>query len=436
MVKSTSKVPQLLSAVMSEETFNKARAYSSDRIDYSLFKTVFVSLGLTSLEIYYGFLPALWTAARSTTARLGLDASGEITVSCVFIVLMSIVGTLKELPFGIYSTFVVEERHGFNKQTAGFYAKDQVKSFVLSQVLALPIVCAVIYIVQVGGPHFYVWLWLFVGVVTLVLLTVYPIFIAPLFDKYSPLEAGPLRTAIEELAGRLHFPLTKLYVVEGSKRSAHSNAYFYGLWNSKRIVLFDTLLADYKPAGGEKPTVETESDQAALAAKDAKPAASGCQNDEVIAVLAHELGHWKLNHVTKNIVVGQVHMFLMFAAFGYLFSNRSLYQIFGFADGERPVLIGLILICNYILAMYNALISFGVTVMSRRFEYQADAFAVKLGYAEPMARALVKLNADNLGFPVFDWLYSAWNHSHPSLLHRLARLSGAADKKAANKKTE
>lgn len=420
---------------MSAETFNKARAYSADRIDFSLFKTVLVSLVVTSLEIYYGFLPGLWTASRSAAAWLGLDASGEITVSCVFIVLMSIVGTLKELPFSIYSTFVVEERHGFNKQTAGFYAKDQVKSFVLSQALSLPVVCAVIYIVRVGGPHFYVWLWLFVGVVTLVLLTVYPIFIAPLFDKYSPLEAGPLRTAIEELAGRLHFPLTKLYVVEGSKRSAHSNAYFYGLWNSKRIVLFDTLLADYKPAGGEKPTEETESNEP-LVAKDAKPAASGCQNDEVIAVLAHELGHWKLNHVTKNIVIGQVHMFLIFAAFGYLFNNRSLYQIFGFVDDERPVLIGLILICNYILAMYNALISFGVTVLSRRFEYQADAFAVKLGYAEPMARALVKLNADNLGFPVFDWLYSAWNHSHPSLLHRLARLSEEADQKTADKKTK
>lgn len=426
------KVPAILKSVITDETFEKARAYSHEKINYALFKMSVVSLVVTTVEIYYGFLPYLWTAAKLTTGRIGLDATNEMLVSCMFVVLMSVVGLVKDLPFTVYSTFVVEERHGFNKQTAGFFVKDQIKSFLVSQTLSLPIVCAVIYIVQIGGPHFYVWLWLFAGVVSLVLLTIYPVFIAPLFDKYSPLEAGPLRTAIEALASRLHFPLAQLYVVEGSKRSAHSNAYFYGLWNSKRIVLFDTLLANYQktdeqPADDDRK--EDDGDQK-------KPAATGCQDDEVIAVLAHELGHWKLNHVTKNICIGQLHMFLMFTAFGYLFNNTALYRIFGFAADERPVLIGLILICNYILAVYNALISFGVTVLSRRFEYEADAFAVQLGHAEPLGRALVKLNADNLGFPVYDWLYSAWNHSHPSLLHRLARLGGAEKKGTAAKKAD
>lgn len=143
-------------------------------------------------------------------------------------IILNFINVFKDLPFKIYGTFVLEEKHGFNKQTPMFFIKDQIKGFVVGQAISIPISCAVIYIVQIGGDYFFVWLWLFTGILTLVLMTLYPVFIAPLFDKYSPLETGQLRTSIEELAARLKFPLAQLYVVEGSKRSAHSNAYFYG----------------------------------------------------------------------------------------------------------------------------------------------------------------------------------------------------------------
>lgn len=421
MYKSARKVPVELADVMTMETFEKARLYGLDKAQYSVFKGILTDIIIVTVELYFGVIALIWTAAKDLTVQFNMDANNEILVSCVFMLVMSVIGIVKEMPFTVYSTFCLEERHGFNKQTTGFFIKDQIKSFVVSNVLSLPIASAIIYIVQIGGPYFFVWLWAFVGVVSLLMLTIWPIFIAPLFDKYRPLDDGPLRKSIEQLSASLKFPLTQLYVVEGSKRSAHSNAYFYGLWGSKRIVLFDTLLINKgKPIESDK-----KDDDATATDADA---GKGCEDSEVLAVLAHELGHWKLGHVTKNIVIMQVHLFLMFAAFGYLFHYEPLYRAVGFGGDEKPILVGLLLIFSYIMAAYNAIINFAMTVLSRKFEYEADAFAKSLGHTKELCKALVKLNIDNLGFPVYDWMYSAWSHSHPTILQRINALN--------NKKTK
>lgn len=438
-------MPTELTEAITEETFEKARVYGLDREQFSIFKSIITDVIIVSLEFYFGFLSLVWHKSERLTESLNLDRTSEIQVSCVFMVVLNSINLFKDLPFKIYSIFVVEERHGFNKQTAWFFVKDQIKGFVIGQVISIPISCALIYIVQRGGDYFFVWLWLFTGIVSLALMTLYPVFIAPLFDKYRPLDAGPLRTSIEELAAKLKFPLAQLYVVEGSKRSAHSNAYFYGLWGSKRIVLFDTLLIN-KGKNQPEESAETETakstDDASEKVEEKKTdeetksdsdAGKGCEDSEVLAVLAHELGHWKLGHVTKNIVFMQFHLFLMFAAFAYLFKYDPLYRAVGFHAGERPVLVGLLLIVSYVLGAYNALISFFMTIVSRTFEYQADAFAKQLGYSKELAKALIKLNIDNLGFPVYDWMYSAWNHSHPTLLQRMERLKeDSAEKKKIN----
>lgn len=229
-----------------------------------------------------------------------------------------------------------------------------------------------------------------------------------MFDKFRPLEEGELRTGIEELSASLSFPLGQLFVVEGSKRSHHSNAYFTGLWGVKRIVLFDTLLINK----GMKDDAELAEDEKG----------KGCTNEEVVAVLAHELGHWKLSHMTKNLIIIQAQIFLVFVVFSYLFKYQPLYSAVGFNDGSQPIIIGLLVITMYVLAPYNTVISFVMTLLSRRFEYQADAFAKELGFAKDLCKALIKLHVDNLGFPVYDWMYSAWNHSHPTLLQRMERL--------------
>merc|ERR1719422_2949689 len=184
-----------------------------------------------------------WDLAGSTMTSLGYDVSNnEIIMSLLFTFYMSIFSTITGLPFSIYSTFVVEERHGFNKQTPSFYAKDQVKKFVVGQIIQTPILAGIIKIVFWGGDYFFIYLWVFAVLMTLFLMTIYPDLIAPLFDKYTPMPDGQLRTDIENLAASVEFPLYKLFVVEGSKRSSHSNAYFYGFFKFKRIVLFDTLL--------------------------------------------------------------------------------------------------------------------------------------------------------------------------------------------------
>lgn len=198
----------------------------------------------------------------------------------------------------------------------------------------------------------------------------------------------------------------------GSKRSSHSNAYFYGFFKNKRIVLFDTLIEGYVKE--EKEVKEAKEDSTKISKK-------GCNNAEILAVLGHELGHWKLNHVTKNIIISELNILFMFLVFNLLFQYRPLYEAFGFHDSQ-PIFIGLYIVTSYIFSPYNAILSFLTTLLSRHFEFEADRFAKQLGHAINLKSSLVKLNLDNLGFPVYDWLYSSWHHSHPTLLQRLNAL--------------
>lgn len=391
-------------------------------------------------------IPFIWRKCGEFLSKFGYSEEYEITQSLVFIVLCSLFGTLMGLPWSLYGTFVIEERHGFNKQTIGFFFKDLVKKLVVALAIGLPLVAVLIYIIKIGGTYFFLYAWLFILVVSLLMLTVYADYIAPLFDRFTPLPEGELRTEIEKLAASINFPLKKLFVVEGSKRSSHSNAYFYGFYKNKRIVLFDTLLEDYNKdkstsQPSEAPLVPAEVDETrnendetteAVREKEADSATIsadkgtrkvGCNNEEILAVLAHELGHWKLNHNLKNLIIGQFNTLLSFMVFGLLMDNRLLFAAFGFTDSQ-PTLIGLVIIFQFIFSPYNELLSFVLTVLSRHFEFQADGFAKSLGFAAKLRSSLIKLNRDNLGFPLSDWLYSAWHYSHPPLLERL----GALDK--------
>uniref|UniRef100_A0A182LVQ3 CAAX prenyl protease n=1 Tax=Anopheles culicifacies TaxID=139723 RepID=A0A182LVQ3_9DIPT len=242
--KQTKAVPKELKHVMNDDTFEKARVYGLDKAYYGIFKMILCDIVILQLELCYGFMACVWARSVEYSGSIGLDTKSEIQVGCLFALLLNVISMVKDMPFKIYSTFVLEEKHGFNKQTAGFFVKDQIKAFLLSQLLTIPIAAIFIYIVQIGGQLFFLWLWAFVAVVSLVLITIYPLCIAPLFDKFRPLEDGDLKQNIHALANSVKFPLGQLFVVEGSKRSAHSNAYFTGLFGVKRIVLFDTLLVN------------------------------------------------------------------------------------------------------------------------------------------------------------------------------------------------
>lgn len=386
--------------MLNEESFKKAQVYGIDKSQFRIVKE-FYSIALTSVILYNKWISVAWQKSENIAAILNVSPDQEIILSCIFMTFVTLFNFVVNMPFTIYGTFVLEEKHGFNKQTVGFFIKDQVKSLVLSLVITLPIVSVAIYIILLGGNMFVAWLWLFTTVATLILLTIYPSVIAPLFDKFQPLSDGSLRRGIENLASKLNFPLSQIYIVEGSKRSAHSNAYFSGLFGAKRIVLFDTLLEKHD---------------------EAKNVTTGCTENEILGVLAHELGHWKCSHIYKSIALTEVNLLLLFSAFGFLFKYSLLYTSLGFPPGQEPVIIGLIVVLQLILAPYNSLLSFFATALSRKFEFEADNFAVSLNFANELRSALIKLGKDNLDYPIYDKLYSAWYHSHPTLLHRIENI--------------
>ncbi|CAF3177244.1 unnamed protein product [Rotaria socialis] len=301
---------------------------------------------------------------------------------------------------------------------------------------------------------------------SLIIAFIYPNYIAPLFDRYDPLREGELRSSIEKLAEKIKFPLAKIYVVEGSARSAHSNAYFYGFFKAKRIVLYDTLIKGYslhkdedktdkgnkldetKSEKNEEETkpietskLETEDntlthrkisdDKKNTVDEDQKTAkektSTGCESDEVLAVLCHEFGHWFLSHNLVNLCISFVNLFLVFSIFAALFKRTILYEAFAFTQ-TRPILIGLLIIFQYVLSPYFEVFSFALTALSRRFEFQADHFAVKLGHGDQLGRALKKLEKDNMSYPFSDKLYATYHYSHPTLLERLKAVKSMKQK--------
>ncbi|GAB6027176.1 CAAX prenyl protease 1 [Chamberlinius hualienensis] len=418
--KTCTEIPKALVGILDTATFNKARSYQLDNSNFDFYSR-WCSQIESALILLLGGIPFLWKYSGTVLAKWGYGSDSEILQTLVFLMLSSIYSTIIDLPWSVYHTFVIEQKHGFNKQTPLFYVKDRVKKFIVTQLIMLPIVSALIYIIKVGGDYFFFYVWIFTIAVSLFLLTVYPDFIAPLFDKYTPLPEGDLKTRIEDLAASINYPLKKIFVVEGSKRSSHSNAYLYGFFKNKRIVLFDTLLEEFNPFSKtpEDNADETKSDGTEERRENVK--ATGCKTPEVVAVLAHELGHWKFSHVLKNFIITQANLLFCFIGFSFLYKSAVLYQAFDFYD-SKPTFIGLLIIFQFIFSPYNTLLSFIATAMTRYFEFQADNFAKTLGKEYYLRSALIKLNRDNLGFPIYDRLYSMWHHSHPPLLERLEAL--------------
>lgn len=414
--KSVKEIPQELSSVIDSDTFEKSRVYAVDKSSYGFWNGLYGQVELT-LILCLGGIPFLWKISGKVLEQFGFDGSNEIVHSMVFAFLGNIFSLVTELPWKLYYTFVIEEKHGFNKMTLGFFLIDMLKKTAVSEAISMPLMALIIYIVKVGGDYFFVYAWLIVFVISMVLLHVFPEYIAPLFDKYTPLPDGELKQKIEDLAKSLDYPLKKLYVVEGSKRSSHSNAYMYGFYKNKRIVLFDTLLEDYTPVTRTDQEAKDESsgdtDEKAPAQKKI-----GCNTEEVVAVLGHELGHWYYSHMVKNLVIIQFNIFFMFFMFGKLMKMHHLYAGFGFPTFQ-PILIRLYIVFSFIFSPFNEVMSFLMNVLSRRFEFQADEFAVDLGKRQQLKTALLKLFKDNLSFPVADWLYSTRHYSHPPLLERL-----------------
>ncbi|KAG9239680.1 putative CAAX prenyl protease 1 [Amylocarpus encephaloides] len=395
MLKQT-RPPKVLKSEVSQEVFDKSQAYGRAKAKYSLFSGLYGQIQNTAF-IYYDVLPKLWSLTGSWLLQYAPTRfSGEISHSIVFVLTFIAIQQVISLPTSIYHTFVLEEKFGFNKQTPKLFVTDILKGQMLAFILTPPILAGFLAIVQKAGHNFFYYLWLFGAGLQVFMITIYPITILPLFNKLSPLQPGDLKTGVEALADRLKFPLHELYVIDGSKRSAHSNAYFFGMPWKKHIVIYDTLI--------EK-----------------------SETKEVVAVLAHELGHWSLGHTTKLFGISQAHFFYLFSLFSVFINNKSLYQSFGFHT-EYPIIIGFILFSDA-LAPMDTVIKLLMNILSRRYEFEADAFAQKLGYSTELAKSLIKLQIQNLSTMDADWMYASYHFSHPILSERLGAL-GWVDGKA------
>ncbi|CAI5725199.1 unnamed protein product [Hyaloperonospora brassicae] len=377
--------------------FDTSRQYGLDKSTFGFVRGAYQQVEATAL-LLLGYLPYMWTVSGQAVAALGLDASNEIYCALMLLTLTTVRDTVVDVPFGLYSTFVVEARHGFNKQTLGLFVTDKLKALGLFVAIGYPVTALLIFVIRWGGPYFYVYVGACLFVLSVVMMTLYPVLIMPLFNTFTPLEEGALRTRIEALAARLGFPLTKLFVTDGSKRSSHSNAYFFGLFKSKRIVLFDTLL--------EQAT-----------------------HDEIVAILGHELGHWQLWHTAQGFVIQQVYTLASFYVFGLCMHNAELFASFGFAgDAAKPVIIGFLLFSQTMWAPVEHVLSFLITLNTRKNEFQADAFAVDLGFDAALKSGLTKLAIENLANMNPDRLYSAYHYSHPPLVERLNAITARAKK--------
>ncbi|KAI9748257.1 MAG: hypothetical protein M1815_003413 [Lichina confinis] len=381
--------PKTLEAEITQEVFDKSQAYGRAKAKFRFLNDIY-NVAQQFYFIYADVLAQIWALAGGVLTEYGpARFSGEKTQSVVFLIVFMLLQTVLDLPSSLYQTFVLEEKFGFNKTTLGTYMTDKVKELVLLAALGGPILSVILAIIQKTGDSFFYYVWAFSIVLQMFMITIYPIVILPLFNKLSPLEDGALKQGVEALAKRLNFPLNSLFVIDGSKRSAHSNAYFFGLPWKKHIVIYDTLI--------EK-----------------------SDSEEIVAVLGHELGHWSLSHTIKLFGLSQFHAFYILALFSLFINNKSLYEAFGFTT-ERPILIGLVLF-NQILAPMDIVISFTSNIISRKFEFEADEFAVRLGYAKELASSLIKLQVQNLSTMDADWLYATYHYSHPILPERLAAL--------------
>ncbi|XHG00704.1 hypothetical protein AWENTII_004129 [Aspergillus wentii] len=332
------KPPKVLENEVSQKVYDQSQAYGRAKAKFGFVAGLYGQI--QNLAFIYGdVLPKLWGVSGLLLARYFPSGfQGEITQTLVFVFSFNIISTILSIPVSYYSTFVLEEKFGFNKQTFNLWVSDMLKGQMLGIVLGTPIISAVLKIVQKSGNSFFYYLWLFGIFVQVFAITIYPIVILPLFNKLSPLEPGPLKTGVESLAKKLEFPLQELHVIDGSKRSAHSNAYFYGLPWKKHIVIYDTLIEKSEP-------------------------------EEVVAVLSHELGHWSLSHTTKLFAIAQSHMFYIFALFSVFVNNKSLYASFGFHN-EMPIMIGFLLFSDA-LAPMDAVVKLLMNILSRKFEFEA-----------------------------------------------------------------
>ncbi|HUP24994.1 MAG TPA: M48 family metallopeptidase [Thermoanaerobaculia bacterium] len=365
--------------------YQRSQAYTRERAGLRLVES---TAALSALLLFWFLGGFRWL--DQSVRGLGLS---EVPSGLVFIGSLALASGVLGLPFRVWSTFSIEERFGFNRTTPRIFAADTAKALVLSLVLGAPILALVLFFFERAGGAAWLWCWGTAAAFALVVQVVYPTWILPWWNRFEPLPEGELRTAILRYAERVGFPLAGVYVIDGSRRSTRSNAFFTGLGRRRRIALFDTLI--------ERHPVP-----------------------ELVAVLAHEVGHYKRGHVPKMTALSVLHLGALFYLLSFFLAEPKLYRAFFV---EQPSVAAGFVFFGLLYTPIELVLSVAINAVSRRHEYQADRFAAETtGDPRSMIRALERLAIDNLSNLTPHPMVVALEASHPPVVRRIRALEAAA----------
>ncbi|MGR9046067.1 MAG: M48 family metallopeptidase [Gammaproteobacteria bacterium] len=380
VMKHRDEVPDAFKDRVSLEAHQKAADYTIEKGKLSQVDGLIGVALLLLLTLGGGisFTFELWSKLELSPLLTGLGA-----VATVFLVMH-----LVELPTHIYQTFVIEEKYGFNKSTAQQFIKDQLLQLGLMAALGLPILALILWVMDSIGEFWWLWAWVILISFSLLMSWLFPTVIAPLFNKFTPMEEGPLKDRIQDLLARCGFNSQGIFIMDGSKRSGHGNAYFTGLGNNKRIVFFDTLV-------------------------------DSLEDEELEAVLAHELGHFKCKHVIKMLIASSVISLISLAILGWLIDEPWFFHGLGVEQPSNAAALLLFMLVSPVFTPFMQPIS---AYFQRKFEFEADDFAASNAKASKMISGLVKLYEENASTLTPDPLYSAFHYSHPPAAIRIAHL--------------
>ncbi len=373
-------VPEAFKNTISLEAHQKAADYTLEKSKLGDTDGIIGVILLLVMTLGGGINLAFefWASSIENPLLAGLTA-----VACVFLVM-----TLVEIPTSVYQTFVIEEKYGFNKNTPKQFILDQLLQLVLVAAIGMPLLALILWVMDSIGSLWWLWAWAILMSFSLLMSWLFPTLIAPLFNKFTPMEEGSLKERIQGLLARCGFNSNGIFIMDGSKRSGHGNAYFTGLGNNKRIVFFDTLV-------------------------------NSLEDEELEAILAHELGHFKCKHTIKMLIATAIMSLISFAVLGWLIDQTWFYNGLGVVQPSHAAALLLFMLVSSSFTFFMQPIS---AYFQRKFEFEADNFASTHAKAEKLVSALVKLFEENASTLTPDPLYSAFHYSHPPAAIRIANL--------------
>ena len=371
-------LPENVRNIFSKDEYSKSQSYKKANFKFGLISSIYGFL-IIFIVLYFGLLGELDSYLRNITFE------NEISLSILFFLSIFLISDLIKIPFQLYKIFVIEENFGFNNMKISTFLVDKIKSYLISSFFIVILITPLLLFIMLYPESFWIYFWMLISAFLILANIFYTSLIVPLFNKLEVLKDGELKQKLDDFSRKVNFPLSNIFVINGSLRSKKANAFFSGLGKNKKIVLYDTLIKNHSA-------------------------------DELVAVLAHEIGHYKLNHVKTNMAISVVTTgFMLFILSNFIFNSQVSYALGGNVSFRHLEIFAFFIIYSPV----SSLISILMNIKSRKNEYEADEYAVKNFEKKPMVDALKRLSKDNLTNLTPHPLYEFINYSHPSISKRL-----------------